>query len=515
MIFNKNKKQQQNHTFDIFRLGEIDIGSLEAENDKQLAEYFLWTNSSIDFFKNDCNYIVGTYGVGKSALCKAVSHKKILENNEKINTYFENNYHVINISDKLLIDNIEDKNNFNNAIIFWSSKIVFILIENLLKNYEKNQYLDDLKKHLSCFEELRKKFNEYKLIDYFSNICITPTFICNNITMTLEIKKSINEKELKLNDFFLLISNFFEKINKDCLILIDKIDDYVRFDKKETKKMYIQALHEVVEEIRKNSRIRPILFIREDLYKQLNFTMGSLKVEERSCFIIWTQEEILYLFLKRFLRTNYLQNKINILNKEKISLFKNLRKAIYNFLDIKKIKYNNDFHGDVSKALYYFINPEIKVGKLKKDFQQYLMDELSHGTSKYNPRIILLFFKILIKEQNTYNNTNNKTNKTLKEIKDFKTFDLFNEKNIISSIKKVKEKVIKNLESSFQDEKFKQIFIEIYSSQKSLTKEKDYNNFLKSKKLSEEEIKFFMNQLIGLGYLNTNYQIYNLYKKKA
>lgn len=509
--FFKNKNNEDHKNFDSNKLVEIELGGLEAENDQMLSEYFHWTSSSAEFFKNDCNYIVGTYGVGKSALFKAISSKKILEDNEELNDYFEKKNYIVSINDELKIEKLLSTD-LDEAILFWSTKIVLILVRNILRDYKGNEHIKELNSYLSDYEELRQEFNIYKLKDHFSDISINPTFEYNGLKVSLELlKKGTNvEKKLNLNELYCIISNFLEKINKDCLLLIDRIDDYVRYQDLNTKNIYLQALHEVVEEVRKNIRIRPILFIREDLYKNLSFSVGYIKVKERSCFITWEQEEILFLVLKRLAKNEYIRKKIKAILDEKEGF--NLKRKIKRRICRRKINFNSQAHGRISEMIYYFISPEI--ANEKKDFENYIKDELAHGTSKYNPRITLLFFKKLLKNQVTYNNNNTENNIIKsKEIGGYTTFNLFNKNSIIKAIKDVKEDSFENIVYSFIDKKFQEIFRDIYISQKSLTKENDYNAFLKGKGLKEEEIKFFKNQLLGLGYLKQNYQVYNLYKK--
>lgn len=512
MLIFRNKSTNQ---FDLKELNNINLGEIEAEDDKNLKNYFHWTVSSLGFFKSNCNYIVGTFGVGKSALFSAVSKKKILEKNEQVNKFFEEKYHVISITEELKIENSKEIT-FEEALIFWSSKLAIITMKNILKNFNSDE-VKEVRNYLSLYDELKSEFNIQSIKNFFSDIKITPAFEYNGIKTSLEIQilDKTTSRELNFNEMFSVASDFFNKIDKECLLLVDRVDDYVRFQDINNKKIYLQALYEVVEEIRKNSNLRPLLFIREDLYKSLDFSTGYTKVNERTCFIEWTYEEILYLIYLRLVNNEYIHKKIN----EYFIQSSHKKNMINRFLEKFKKKFSKKTRNDsfllekTKEIIYLFINPEV-LGE-KRLFHEYLKEELEHGIAKNNPRIVLLFFKRLFKNQsakNCFNLVNDKLVE-LKEVKGYKTYDLIERKTIESTIQEVKEISIENIKSSFKDKKYKEIFLELYMKQKSLLKENDYRSFLEAKSLIKEEIEFILKHLKDIGYLKDNYQPYGLYKK--
>lgn len=500
--FFRNKTNE----FEVENIGCVDLGSVDAEKDSNLNNYYQWTISSIEFLKKDCNYIIGTFGVGKSALFKAIQDKKILSKNKDINKHFEKRYHVISINDSLTI-NGQEKITLENAILYWSLQIAIIVAKNILDIYKDSTEIIELNKYLSDYEELKEEFNIKNWKSFFENCKITPSFTYNNLITALEIQITrSSKKNFKVNDLYKKISETMEKLEKKALIIIDKIDDFVRHQDYENQKIYIQALYEVIEEIN-NERIKPVLFIREDLYRSIDFSTGYIKANERSCFIKWEINDILILILKRFLINEYFGTKCNKLFYRK-KYYQKIKNKLKQKIKPDKYCFENKVHEDISKILYYFLNPVYK----KKEFQSVFINELGTGTAGLIPRIILLFFKELVIVQNKYNIENKEKIKKLKTLKgidgmDYETYDLFREESIEKAIRNVKESARSQIIHSFGEEKFKNAFNEIDRDEEKIVNKERINKL----GLTSEEVDFFITKLNALGYMGEDGKINNLY----
>ena len=315
-------------------------------------------------------------------------------------------------------------------------------------------------------------------------------------------------------------------------MLIDRIDDFVRFDNYEKRNIYIQGLHEVIEEIRKFPCLRPMLFLREDLFESINFTTGNMKVKDRTIYLTWTSEEILNFLFRRVMKQRafsiYIKDLEKIINSNIETSLSKIKNYLLNLavkLNLKKDKkYNSLEHKIVKELLYLILPPIVKLNTIEMEFEdmlkQFLIDK-----NFINPRIFIIFINKLNEEQYVYysHNPPNIKNKRLGQIRrveNYSTINIYTNNCIKQALNYTKDLLLDNIQGLFPDEKinFKKSFYLLnnsFISKNTLTEEEIFN-ILKENSLKVSQIKFIIHYLEIVKYFykkGKNYTISNVYKK--
>lgn len=532
-----NKKETKN--FDFKMLNNINIGSLEGENDNCLQEdTFIITMPIYKILAdNKYNYIIGSFGSGKSALFKAIQEKYITSKYKELNEKFFADKNIICLNESFHLDSHLYKSEFSLQFIIlnWSIYLLKILISDILENHKDKKNFIEFKKNISLYEELKGDFKLHDFKDWLQSTSINPTITVSGtpISLNLNLKLPSQKKELNLNQIYKLINNFYEKNGLNCWILIDRIDDFVRFDNYNKRSIYIQGLHEVIEELRKFSCLRPMLFLREDLFESINFTTGNMKVKDRTIYLTWTPEEILNFIFRRVIKQKAFRiyykdlNKIIASNTE-MSTYNKIKNII---LDLsiklklrKKKKYNSFEHKVVKELLYFILPPIVKLNTKEMEFEdmlkQFLIDE-----DFINPRIFITFMNKLNEEQYIFYSKNppsisNKKLGHIRKIKDYNTINVYTNICIKQALNYTKSSLLDHIQGLFPDENinFKKCFFNLNNNflSKNVLIEEEIFNLLKKESLNIQQIKFIIHYLQVVKYFykkGKKYTISNVYKK--
>lgn len=500
------------------------FGDVEGEEDKLLKKSLVHTYSIEEVLKLNCNYILAPKGAGKSAIFKSFESQYFIDFN------YTNKF-IVSINRAFIFEhNYLDKSKFSindemNCVISWGFYIFSLLLKDIQKNLSNNIFYGELRSKLAKFFDLKEEFQLFNLLDYINELNIGMKFNINGTELNVSPKVNINtpKKTLNLNEIFEIVNEFFYKNNLTALILIDKIDDFVRYEEYTIQKKYVQALYGCIEEIRRLSNITPILFLRTDLFYTLHIDIGLDKVMPRTVDLHWEKNEIIKFIAQRLISNTYIKD--NFMDALKINLPKKKKNVIQKIfskeepLDVDEV-FKKLNHKEYLKFILLFFPQKIyhfesDGRKLRIDFIDWLFTHFTDNNNYISPRVLINFFnKLFTKQYRHFTENPDIVVKgfgicKLTERNGIETLDIFNENVIYETYKEIRGKEIENISSLLKDEKHKKLFEAI----RKLIH--DNGNFYKKNicfqdfDLQEEDFNHVLNYLEVLGYLKREITVNN------
>lgn len=270
---------------------------------------------------NKRSFIVGEIGSGKSALIKLLLNRKIKFLNQNENLIFlilEDDLDYKTIKNSI---NKQVNNSFNdevyNARIIWE---IFILYRILLEIEKKFRNLPDkLKKIIAYFKEvLGEGTKKLSLTEFLSSLKVEFGVKYNTVSSTITphisfepsaASKSINRMQmLAVNDIKEEINRFLKRKKYKLYVLIDKLDEFRISNEYENQKLILQGLVESERSYLDIGNIKIKLFIRKDLFDQIDFQkIGYDKILGNIFFLEWNHDDIRDFIAKRIIY-NYMEN---------------------------------------------------------------------------------------------------------------------------------------------------------------------------------------------------------------
>ncbi|MGL5051335.1 MAG: hypothetical protein ACRC6E_12035 [Fusobacteriaceae bacterium] len=523
--------------FKVEDLRRLNIGSLEGESDSKLNDRTFIITNSVEKILVDSkyNYVVAPFGGGKSAFFKALADKYI-SIDPRVNKFFENKS-IISLNNAFNFDAEifkQEEQDIKFISVGWALYILQCLIKDIMNNYcNKNGYNEFLAQ-ISDYGEFKDKFDLHSIGDWISINNIKPKITISGIPITLNLgfKSPRKIKEVNLNDLYGVVNDFYKENSINAWITIDRVDDFVRHENYEARKLYIQGLHELIEELRFNSNIRPLLFMREDLFEEIKFSIGPMKVKDRTIYLKWEDEEILNFLFFRFIQQqpfkkyiSYFKEVIRKNEQDSISKFSRIKKFLKEKAKKilkKEIRVDKSYaHSVVKEMLYLILPPEVEIENKKKEFEIFLKENLI-DTNGLNPRIIIKFINTLNEKQNDYYKsnlpeiTNRKAGKP-KKINEFMSLNIYTNGCIKEALNITKADILEHIKSLFPDEniEFIKAFEIIQNEKKEVFKKYELEKKL-SDKFTKEEVVFILNFLKTIGFFceeGKNLKISKLYRK--
>jgi len=524
--------------FDYKQLKNFTFGKLDGELDLDvLNDSFISTNSVSKFLDMKFNYVLSPRGSGKTALYKSLENKII--NNRDFN--YDKYFMVFidqafgQLDENLIEDNFKMPRDYRNAIFSWALYLVYKILDKIFdegKKKEKKELnnIDGLFKELKIYDEIKEKYQSNKLNKILDIVKVLNLRLKLNIKgQQLEIGPPIENNEIKnnldINSLFAKINSFFKDNNKRLVVIIDRLDSFVKREKYKIQKKYIQGLLDTVEELTTYSSLHVIVLLRTDLFYSLDLAMEYDKTKDRVLNLEWQKHEILEFIVKRFLKNQYIKRnfgdylgkfqrheiykrmnengkKINIINKAIIKLFKkskdfgldqNLYYSVYErfiklFLPHKVIHYNKKWQKD------------------DMELCRWLFMHFKYQNDIINPRVIISFFNTLFLQQ--YEEYCNDVTKTVNDncllfeptkVNDFLCLNIFTKDIICSAYEKTRNEELKNIYMILNvNEKnlFREIIAKSYKTgeyKKDLCDYKKYN-------ITIQNYNRFLKYLVILGF---------------
>ena len=519
--------------FDYKQLENLTFGKLDGENDINiLNSSFISTSSVTKFLKMEYNYILSPKGSGKTAIYKSLENKIIHEK------YFDyNKYYFVfvdqafgQLDENLILDNFNMPENYKSAIFSWALYLFYKILDSISNETRKKELINvnNLFNEFKIYDEIKNKYQLYSITD------IIKTF---NLRLTLNIKgqrldfgslpNDLHNDLLDMNTLFSKLNSFFKDNNKKLVVLIDRLDSFVKREKYSIQKYYIQGLLDTVEELTTYKSLHFTVFLRTDLFYSLNlnFNIEYDKAKDRVLTLEWEKHEVLKFITKRLMANNYIKD--NFKNQlERIFRHETYKRISKNGKSINplkklllKISKNKDFQYD--KNLYYSVYESFiklflpnKVSHINKKGQEndielchWIFTHFRYQNDFINPRVIIHFFNTLfIKQYEEYLYDETKTmneNYLLlepNEINGFSSLNIFSKKSIIESYDIIRNEELKNIYFLINDPKEKNLFREIIT--KSYSKGEYQKSFEDCKKfgVSNEAYDRLLEYLIILGF---------------
>lgn len=424
-------------------LQNMDFGNIEANDDNLLFESVCYTSAMTQFINGSKSIITGEKGTGKTALFRLIKENKIKFNPKNgyknVNIHIEDHFQYKHIKGKLLkliiADSEEDSFKFH---IVWELFFFHKMIQSIEKldlnlpkeirdaiNLSNNIY----KKTPGELLSFKKKFG-VKFHDTATSILPDFYYETEPAVVNPAIKNdALNELEIDIDYYKEKINSFLKNNKLNIILLVDRLDEFVSKSSFPVQKEMLEALIAVEREYSRYSNIELKIFLRDDLFKQLDFDgIGYDKVITKKVELVWSPDKIREFIAKR-IYSNYIKTfniskltidneVLNIANHTpgsnyvKLNFFKRSYRAV-----IKKINpqhYAQKFPREVNltdkiyKQLILTLFPRYVdfVGtdgkKTEVDIFDYFSENFNLRTGNSIPRLILIFLNKCLEVVNNY-----------------------------------------------------------------------------------------------------------------
>ena len=462
-------------------LEKMTFGKDTAENEDNLADYFLETRIWSQIKQQEKYLILGSKGAGKSALYRMLQNEEqILKKNnifligavqvrgeaafsklahqKEVQRAFLDEEDMKNLWKLYFIQLITDKLIEEKKVNHEIQKIINILISNHLSSQNKKTSLED------------KIYNAFKFIDAIKDFELS---VAPNPISVIQGAIKISFRDTQNNDEILSIDHLFRTINqylltqkKTVLISIDRLDASFQ-DNTELEKNALRSLLKVLLDFTSYENIKLIIFLRADIWKLITKDgfreLTHIDYEE----IIWTKDNLYQLLIKRLSD-----------NKELLKTYKINKKTL---LEDKKIQ---------EKIFLKLFPLKVNQGEKESKTFDWMISRLKDGTEHIQPRDLIFFSNTLIKESIDKLNNIGSSNEISDE-------SIFKKDVFIKALKKVADK---RLESNLYAE-YPHLtnYIKSFSKQKA---EHTLETLLKLWKTDKEGATNIAEELTNIGFFN-------------
>jgi hypothetical protein len=434
------------------------------------------------------------------------------------------------LDENLVEDNFKTPGDYRNAIFSWALYLVYRILDKIFdenKKKEKKELnnIDELFKDLKIYDEIKEKYQPNKLSKILDIVKIFRLRL-NIKGQQLEIGpigNNENKNNLDINSLFAKINSFFKENNKKLVVIIDRLDSFVKREKYKIQKKYIQGLLDTVEELTTYSSLHIIVLLRTDLFYSLDLSIEYDKTKDRVLNLEWQKHEILEFIVKRFLSNSYIKKNFgDYLEKfHRHEIYKRIKEngkkiSIINKAIIKFINKNKDF----DKNLYYSVYERFiklflphKVYHYNRKWQKddmelcrWLFMHFKYQSDIINPRVIISFFNTLFIQQ--YEEYFNDVTKTVNDnyllleptkINDFLCLNVFTKDVICSAYEKTRNEELKNIYmilNSNEKNLFREIIAKSYKTGEYQKHSCDYKKY----NITTQNYNRFLKYLVILGF---------------
>lgn len=503
-------------------LVNMSFGNAEGERDEKLYDSFIETRSIKDMMGGGFNYVLAPKGCGKSSLFKAYSERFVSDDEIKD----DNKTIIIPISNMFAYENIDlgQEQVAKKWAIIWGVYILKEIFKTITADKYKFEFEEYIKKS-NKYNELKEEFELYDLWDYIKKINIGLKFSIKGqeIAIAPTIGKKRPDKKIVLNEIFSELQNYLETNNKKIYILIDRVDDFIAGESNESKRVFVQGLYYSIEEISNCSNILPIMFLRTDLYYNLNIDSGIDKIQIRTIELKWKQEELVYFIFKRLLgnNQNVLERYLDLLNYYIYNLADEAFKK-KGRIDLNKIvDQNTSLLAEVSKKFICTFFPStvkhLNSENMEEeiDFFEWVYRHFEDYTGYINLRYLIVFFNKLLKLQyDTYEkNIGSKIPIECIDLGNELYYPIFSDACINTAYHTVQKIAIMNVRSLLEKDEYRVCFDEIRQRlmQPQRNGSMNYGDIQYTKyDLSKAEYDSLLETLCVLGYLKNSGKKYSI-----
>lgn len=501
-------------------LADMSFGNAEGERDKKLFDSFIETRSIKEIVVGGFNYVLAPKGCGKSSLFKAYSERFVSDDEIRDDSKTV----IIPISNIFAYENIDlgQEQVAKKWAIVWGVYILKIIFKTITSDNYKYEFEEYIKKS-NKYNELKEEFELYDLWDYIEKVSVGFKFAIKGqeVSIMPTIGKNKSDKKIVLNEVFLELQNYLEVCDKKIYILIDRVDDFIVGESKENKRAFIQGLYYSIEEISNCSNILPIMFLRTDLYYNLNIDSGIDKVQIRTIELKWKQEELVSFIFRRLIgnNQNVLERYMGLLNYYLYSSADEVWKK-RSRIDLNKIvDQNTSLFAEIGKKFIctFFpktvkhLNSENKEEEI--NFFEWVYRHFEDYTGYINLRYLIVFFNTLLKLQyDTYEkNIGYKITIECIECENELYYPIFSDTCISTAYHIVQKIAIMNVRSLLEKDEYRVCFDGIHQMLIQKNGSMNYGDIHYTKyDLSKAEYDSLLETLCVLGYLKNSGKKYSI-----
>lgn len=506
--------------FQIEWISKMSFGNAEGEKDKKLNDSFFETRSIKNLSGGDFNYVLAPKGCGKSSLFKAYAERFIdshdIKDEEKII--------IIPISSVFSYEKIDldSKKIAKELAMIWGIYIIKEIFKVLTSDKYKNSFSEYLKK-IKKYSELKEEFELNNLWDYIEKVNVSLKFAVKGqeIAFTPTITSDKKTRKISLNEVFSELQDFLQENKKVIYILIDRVDDFILGENKEYKKAFIQGIYYAIEEISNCSCIVPILFLRTDLYYNLNIDSGIDKIQIRTIELKWRKEELIIFMFKRLFGNSpelvqfYKMFMDLYLSNTAYEAFKIVRRKDIN----KLVNRDTSLIAEIAEKFIYTFFPNVvkhlnsELIEEEMDFLEWVYKHFEDYTGYINLRYLIVFFNTLFNTQFEAYQKNVGIKYAIKcaEKEDGLSYPIFSDACINSSYHYVQKLAVSNIKSLLELESQKFCFDGIHQMVMQKNGSMNYGDIHYSKyDLSKDEYEELLESLVVLGYFKNSGKKYSI-----
>ncbi|MBV4429547.1 P-loop ATPase, Sll1717 family [Clostridium tyrobutyricum] len=357
-------------------LKSLNLGNSIAEQDKNLSDYFIYTNYVEDLIGDKYDIVRGAKGSGKTAMLLAVSknqskykklHDVILVQaiNLQGDPYF-----------KSVFDKISKEVKQQELIDSWKIYIINLVWNKITNKFSEHKQLEKyLKQHKLVIRS--NKLLE-KVLYAFQGIKVTNKFNSDgSVTQSVKYEKTDSKskdclvnKIIDFNYVFSEINRILVKNNYKVWIMMDRLDDAFP-DKTNKSILALKSLLYAYKDISTYDNFKIKIFLRNDIYYNITsngFTSLTHVAAKALNPIQWNKDKLSQLLVKRVL----------------------FNKEFNKYLDSYNINYNNLNNEDCrNNILELLFKKQVDVGKNNPDTLGWIINHITDGLGIVTPRDLI------------------------------------------------------------------------------------------------------------------------------
>lgn len=303
----QHMKDKLPEEFPVEKLREMNFGNPDGHRDKIINDAFILTSSVRKFLQNNHSLIVGPIGSGKSTL-----YRYIKEKHRKLKNF--KNSLIIPIEESVSFKDLKtlvtsQLSNLEDEIVYaivWKLQFAIKLGDEIAKirgfpdskdEKELNSFLIELNSvgyKSTALEALKRIIKELP-------IKITAKASSAEVTVSGNSYIKGSAREFNLDRILKLCSDISrDRIGREPLFIIDKIDKFVIGEDYETQRNYIKALLDIEDDLSISTDLKFKIFLRSDLFERIDLSsLGYDKVRGNTIRLEWNEEEIIRFVAKR------------------------------------------------------------------------------------------------------------------------------------------------------------------------------------------------------------------------
>jgi hypothetical protein len=321
------------------------FGTIDAESDNRLIEYFYRTQVIDDLLENKKSIVIGRKGTGKTAIYKYIKNIKQSFCADLLFKHYPWSTHDLYIN-----NSVSERESYVNSWMFYIYiEIIKKIIENKNIVTDKNtlKSINRIKKWLKRnwgLNEFNHKEN-FKITNTNKTIySFAPQFFGNGLgSISKEFSKTKNDRGILLSEYNKKLSKIIEDImphfSEEIFIIFDELDlSYSSNDNNYKSRLIglLLSVYSLKNEL--NIKIKIYLFLRNDIFNVLQFQDKNKLKDNLVEFLDWDSASV----TSRLSLKNLIANRIRLNIDSKLDNFERNWNEIFDSSNIGKnqLKWN-------------------------------------------------------------------------------------------------------------------------------------------------------------------------------